>query len=70
MSRMTTATFAVAAIVTIAATAGAQATRPTFDEKLARSVGADSRGMRNDVLVILETGPTRPSTTSGTGRRR
>ena len=32
---------------------------PAFDEALARKVGADARGMRNYVLVILKTGPTR-----------
>ena len=30
-----------------------------FDPALARTVGADERGMRNYVLVILKTGPTR-----------
>jgi uncharacterized protein YciI len=30
-----------------------------FDEALARSVGADDRGMRSYVLVILKTGPNR-----------
>lgn len=31
----------------------------SYDAELARSVGADERGMRNYVLVILKTGPTR-----------
>jgi uncharacterized protein YciI len=30
-----------------------------FDQALATSVGADERGMRNFVLVILKTGPTK-----------
>ena len=32
---------------------------PEYDEALARSVGADERGMRSYVLVILKTGPNR-----------
>jgi uncharacterized protein YciI len=32
---------------------------PPFDEALARKVGADERGMRNYVLEILKTGPTK-----------
>ena len=31
--------------------------QPTFDAELARRVGADARGMRHYVLVILKTGP-------------
>jgi len=31
--------------------------KPAFDEALAKRVGADQRGMRNYVLVILKTGP-------------
>jgi uncharacterized protein YciI len=34
-------------------------TNPSFDAELARSLGADERGMRRYVLVILKTGPTR-----------
>jgi hypothetical protein len=30
---------------------------PAYDGTLAKKVGADERGMRNYVLVILETGP-------------
>jgi uncharacterized protein YciI len=33
--------------------------RPTYDAALAERVGADERGMRQYVLVILRTGPTR-----------
>jgi uncharacterized protein YciI len=36
----------------------APATSPTFDAELARRVGADERGMRHYVLVVLKTGPT------------
>ena len=32
---------------------------PTFDAALAQRTGADERGMRRYVLVILKTGPTR-----------
>ena len=32
--------------------------RPTYDAALAKRVGADERGMRSYVLVILKTGPT------------
>jgi uncharacterized protein YciI len=35
------------------------ATGPAFDAALARAVGADERGMRGYVLVLLRTGPTR-----------
>ncbi len=35
------------------------AATPAYDEALARSVGADERGLRSYVLVILKTGPTR-----------
>jgi uncharacterized protein YciI len=35
------------------------APNPAFDPALAKSVGADERGMRSYVLVILKTGPTR-----------
>ena len=33
------------------------ATKPTYDAALAKRVGADARGMRHYVLVILKTGP-------------
>ena len=33
--------------------------KPVYDAELARSVGADERGMRPYVLVILKTGPKR-----------
>jgi uncharacterized protein YciI len=36
-----------------------EAPPPEYDEALAQSVGADERGMRSYVLVILKTGPNR-----------
>jgi len=41
----------------LAATAEPTATAPTYDAALAKSLGADERGMRPYVLVILKTGP-------------
>lgn len=34
-----------------------QATKPSYDEALAKKLGADDNGMRQYVLVILKTGP-------------
>jgi len=42
-----------------AAESDAQASPPEFDQALAERLGADERGMRSYVLVILKTGPTR-----------
>lgn len=42
-----------------AADTPAAATTPTFDATLAQRLGADARGMRRYVLVLLKTGPTR-----------
>lgn len=39
--------------------AAAPSSAPAFDAELARRTGADERGMRKYVLVILKTGPTR-----------
>jgi uncharacterized protein YciI len=39
-------------------TASASAAKPAFDAELAKRTGADERGMRQYVLVILKTGPT------------
>jgi uncharacterized protein YciI len=48
-------------LAALSAITGAQAPadppKPAFDAELARSVGADERGMRPYVLVILKTGP-------------
>lgn len=41
------------------APAEAQQAPATYDEALARRVGADDYGMRSYVLVVLKTGPTR-----------
>ena len=38
--------------------AAARAEEPAYDAELARSVGADERGMKSYVLVVLKTGPT------------
>lgn len=37
----------------------AQAQAPAYDGELAKSLGADARGMRSYVLVLLRTGPTK-----------
>lgn len=37
----------------------ALAQAPAYDGELAKSLGADARGMRNYVLVLLRTGPTK-----------
>jgi len=37
----------------------AAAAKPAYDEALAKSVGADERGMRAFVLVVLKTGPSK-----------
>lgn len=49
----------LAAGLTISANGQADETKPTvkYDEKLAKQLGADERGMRMFVLCILKTGP-------------
>lgn len=42
-----------------AAPAAAQPAAPAYDAELAARLGADERGMRSYVLVLLKTGPTR-----------
>lgn len=51
---------AVVALSLAAAPCGGhtQSATPAYDPDLARSVGADERGMRAYVLVVLKTGPT------------
>jgi uncharacterized protein YciI len=49
---------ATVASATLAQPAGSVAA-PPYDAALAQSLGADERGMRRYVLVILRTGPTR-----------
>lgn len=46
------------AVCAAAAHAQPATPRPTYDAALATQVGADERGMRQYVLVILRTGPT------------
>ena len=48
----------IVALALAAGTAGAQ-DHPKFDPNLAKQTGADERGMRGYVLVILKTGPNR-----------
>jgi uncharacterized protein YciI len=50
---------AVPAAAPAAAPAPPAAAAPVFDAALARRLGADERGMRPYVLVVLKTGPTR-----------
>ena len=61
MSLLRVIALAALAVPAFAATAPAQAPAappaPAFDAELARRVGADERGMRNYVLVILKSGP-------------
>jgi uncharacterized protein YciI len=42
-----------------AASAAEAAPTPSYDAELAKSLGADERGMRQYVLVILKTGPSK-----------
>ena len=56
------APFLAAALALATASAGAQAPAaapPAYDAALAQRLGADERGMRKYVLVVLRTGPTR-----------
>jgi uncharacterized protein YciI len=48
---------ALAALLVLSFAATATAAEPTYDAALAKSLGADERGMRQYVLVILKTGP-------------
>ncbi|RZA17035.1 MAG: hypothetical protein EOP93_14170 [Lysobacteraceae bacterium] len=53
------ASLAFAASPTLAQDAPSKPREPAFDAALAEKTGADARGMRSYVLVILKTGPTR-----------
>ena len=53
------ALLALAAPQAVAQDAAAASAKPAFDAELAKKTGADERGMRSYVLVILRTGPTR-----------
>jgi len=59
-------TLALATLLALPFAAGAAepatATTPTYDADLAKSLGADERGMRQYVLVILKTGPNKMAT--------
>ena len=57
--RTFTVAAACAALLLLPVAARAQAASPEYDPALARHVGADEYGMRNYVLVILKTGPTK-----------
>ena len=49
----------VSCVISVSAQKSESPTPPKFDAALAQKVGADEYGMRNYVLVILKTGPTR-----------
>jgi uncharacterized protein YciI len=55
---MRLSTLALAALLALPLAASAQ-TAPAYDADLATSLGADERGMRQYVLVILKTGPSK-----------
>lgn len=55
--KITLTAMMVAFLAVPAALAQAPATAPAFDEALATRLGADERGMKPYVLVILKTGP-------------
>src|SRR5688572_15561110 len=60
MNRIAKLCFAAAwMLAALPAVAQAPAPPPAYDPALAQKVGADARGMRKYVLVILKTGPTR-----------
>jgi len=60
MNRRTSLAAALLATMCAVASGPVAATdKPVYDAELARSVGADERGMRPYVLVILKTGPKR-----------
>lgn len=52
----------VLAVLSVALSAQTGAKNPNFDADLAKKLGADQRGMKNYVMVILKTGPTKPPT--------
>ena len=58
MKRAIIALFAAGSFALAASANEAPATAPAYDAALAKRVGADERGMRKYVLVILKTGPT------------
>ena len=58
MNRTLATTLLTALSLSAAVAASEPAPATTFDPALARELGADERGMRSYVLVILKTGPT------------
>jgi uncharacterized protein YciI len=52
-------TFAISFLLMLAILAGAQDRAPEYDSTLAAKLGADDRGMKTYVLVILKSGPAR-----------
>jgi uncharacterized protein YciI len=52
------AAFLLPSLTALGAQPGPGVDAPVFDAALAKQVGADERGMRQYVLVILKTGPT------------
>ena len=62
MPRLTTATLAICLALGAACSRAQQlpeAPKPAYDPALAKAIGADERGMRSYVLVVLKTGPNR-----------
>ena len=62
MKKLTTSALALCMVLGTSVCKGQQAPAappPAFDQALAKTLGADERGMRNYVLVILKTGPNR-----------
>ncbi len=50
-------TIVCASLLFAGTSARAEDKKPVYDEALAKSLGADDRGMRSYVLVVLKTGP-------------
>src|SRR5688572_27717463 len=59
MRRLIVATLGLFAAASLGHAQPASEATPAYDAALAQSLGADERGMRRYVLVILKTGPTR-----------
>ena len=69
--KLTTSALALCMVLGTSVCKGQQAPAaptPAFDQALAKTLGADERGMRNYVLVILKTGPNRVPARSRTRR--
>ena len=62
MVKLSTTALALCMVLGASVCQGEQATgapSPAYDPALAKTVGADERGMRSYVLVVLKTGPNR-----------